>query len=138
MHRSIKFMAAAAIMKDQNVAKLIAIHTRPSDPEAYYDYYVNVHLPLVFRLPGLRRYEVSSGPIAKDGATPSDIFLVAILHFDDTASIQNALESPEGQAAVADVPNFVKDNRMEMLTFSSDTLMDEGRMLSPANLTTLA
>jgi uncharacterized protein (TIGR02118 family) len=39
-------------------------------------------------------------------AGPSGIHLVAILHFDDMAAIQNAFASAEGQAAAADVQTF--------------------------------
>ncbi len=34
--------------------------------------------------------------------------LVAILHFDDMASLQAALESPEGRATALDLGNFAQ------------------------------
>ena len=57
------------------------------------------------RIPGLRKYEVNNGQVATP-AGPSDIHLVAILHFDDMAAIQNAFASAEGQAAASDLQNF--------------------------------
>jgi uncharacterized protein (TIGR02118 family) len=57
------------------------------------------------KTPGLRKYEVSNGPVATP-AGPSAFHLIAILHFDDVAAIQNAFASAEGKAAVADVGTF--------------------------------
>ena len=39
-------------------------------------------------------------------AGPSDIYLTAILTFDNLAAIQAGLASPEGQAAAGDLANF--------------------------------
>ena len=63
------------------------------------------HIPLAKKIPGLRKYEVSEGPVPTP-AGPSGYHLVALLHFDDLAAIQAAFGSVEGQAAVADVQTF--------------------------------
>jgi uncharacterized protein (TIGR02118 family) len=60
---------------------------------------------LAKKIPGLRKYEVSKGPIATP-AGPSDLHLVAILQFDDLASIERAFASAEGKAAAGDLANF--------------------------------
>ena len=67
--------------------------------------------------PGLRKYEVSRGPIATPNGA-SGIHLIATLHFDDIAAIQRAFASPEGQAAAADVRTFATGG-VDMLIFDS-------------------
>jgi len=87
------------------MARLMVMYKAPKDPVAFDQYYFATHVPIAKRLPGLRKYEVSQGAVATPGG-PSGYHLVAILHFDDVAAIQNAFASPEGQAAVADVQTF--------------------------------
>jgi uncharacterized protein (TIGR02118 family) len=48
---------------------------------------------------------VNKGPVATP-AGPSGYHLIALLHFDDMAAVQKAFASAEGQATVADIPNF--------------------------------
>ena len=85
------------------MARLIVIYGAPKDAAASFDrHYFASHVPIAKKIPGLRRYEVSDGPIAAPGG-PSPYHLMATLHFDDMAAIQNAFASSEGQAAAADV-----------------------------------
>ena len=87
------------------MARLVVLYKTPKDAGAFDAYYFNTHVPIAKRIPGLRKYEVSNGPVATP-AGPSSIHLVAILHFDDMAAIQNAFAGAEGQAAAADVQTF--------------------------------
>ena len=87
------------------MARLLVMYKTPRDKTAFDKHYFEKHVPLAKKIPGVRKYEVSQGPVA----TPmggSDYHLVAILHFDSVAAIQNAFGSTEGQAAVADVQTF--------------------------------
>lgn len=103
------------------MAKLIAIHHMPDDPARYSDYYFQHHVPLVKKLPGLRRYEVTDGPVeAFDGE--SSILFIAVMHFDDVASIRKALASPEGEAAAADVPRFASAGNVQILICNDRTI----------------
>jgi uncharacterized protein (TIGR02118 family) len=87
------------------MAKVIAIYGRPSDPAAFDRYYHTRHVPIAKRIPGLRAYEVTHGPVGSlDG--PARCHLVAILTFDSLDAIRRALASPEGQATAADLANF--------------------------------
>jgi uncharacterized protein (TIGR02118 family) len=63
------------------------------------------HMPIAKTIPGVRKYEVSEDPVVSPMGG-SNYHLVAILHFDDVAAIQNAFASAQGQAAVADVQTF--------------------------------
>ena len=87
------------------MARVVAMYKSPKDPVAFDKYYVETHVPIAKRIPGLRKYEVSRGAVASP-AGPAGVHLVAILHFDDMAVIARALTSPEGQATVADLQNF--------------------------------
>ena len=87
------------------MATLVVMYKTPKDPAAFDKYYVEKHIPLAKKIPGLRKYEVSQGPVATP-AGPSAYHLVALLHYDNIAAIQSAFASPEGQAAVADVQAF--------------------------------
>jgi len=87
------------------MARLVVMYKTPNDSAAFDKHYSEKHIPLAKKIPGVRKYEISQGPVATP-AGPSGIHLVAILQFDNIAAIQNAFASAEGQAAVADVPTF--------------------------------
>ena len=72
-------------------------------------HYFDVHIQLAKKLPGLRKYEISYGPVAVLAGSP-DVYLIGTLHFDDLAAIKKAFASPEGQAAAADRQVYAPDN----------------------------
>jgi uncharacterized protein (TIGR02118 family) len=87
------------------MAQLLVMYKTPKDTAAFDKHYVDKHIPLAKKIPGLRKYEISRGAVATP-AGPSAYHLVAVLQYDDMAAIQKAFASPEGQAAVADLQNF--------------------------------
>jgi len=97
------------------MARLVAMYKTPKDGGGFDAYYFNTHVPIAKKIPGLRKYEVSKGPVMTP-AGPSGVHLVAMLHFDDLAAIQKAFMSPEGLAAVADVQKFATSG-VDMLLF---------------------
>jgi uncharacterized protein (TIGR02118 family) len=99
------------------VADVVVLYKTPKDPAAFDKYYAETHIPLAKKMPGLRKYQVSRGPVATP-AGPSGIHLVATLTFDSMAAIQNAFGSAEGQAAAGDVPNFATGGA-DILLFDS-------------------
>jgi len=88
------------------MAKVFAMYKRPLDTGAFDRYYYATHVPIAKKIPGLRHYEVTSGPVALLAGGVSPYHLIAILTFDSLAAIQAALASPEGQATAADLGNF--------------------------------
>jgi uncharacterized protein (TIGR02118 family) len=84
------------------MAQLLVMYKTPTDAAAFDKHYAETHLQVARKIPGLRKYEVSQGPVATP-AGPSGYHFVAILHFDDLDAIQAAFSSAEGRAAVADV-----------------------------------
>src|SRR6516165_11166205 len=91
--------------REKSMAQLVVMYQTPTDVVAFDKHYSEKHIPLVEAIPGVRKYEISRGPVATP-AGPSVYHLVAIVHFDGLVAIQKAFGSAEGQAAVADVQNF--------------------------------
>ena len=88
-------------------ARLLALYKHPADKATFDAYYAATHIPLAKTLPGLRRYEVSVGPVSgPQGA--SEYHLVATLHFDSMDAIQKTLGTAEGAATAGDLANFAQ------------------------------
>lgn len=86
------------------MVKLVALYKRPDDPEAFEHHYTETHLPLVRKMPGLRRLEAGRITGAVGGEAP--YFLIAEMYFDDQEALRAALRSPEGRAAGEDLQRF--------------------------------
>ena len=99
------------------LAKIVAVYKTPKDFAAFGQYYVSTHAPLAKKLPGLRSYEVSSGPVGLP-VEPGGVHLVAILEFDSADAIRAALGTPEGKAVAADLANFA-DGGVDLMIFDS-------------------
>jgi uncharacterized protein (TIGR02118 family) len=87
------------------MAQVIVTYKTPKDPAAFDKYYAETHIPLAKKMPGLRKYQISQGPVGSPGGA-SGIHLVAILSFDNMAAVGAAFGSPEGKAAAGDVAKF--------------------------------
>jgi uncharacterized protein (TIGR02118 family) len=87
------------------VATLLVLYKTPKDPAAFDKHYAEIHIPLAKKMPGLKSYRVSRGPVTLAGGQ-SNVHMTATLTFDSLAALQAALDAPEGKAAGADVPNF--------------------------------
>jgi uncharacterized protein (TIGR02118 family) len=102
------------------VAKLVALYRQPQDAAHFDAYYHATHVPIAKAIPGLRRYEVSTGVVATSQG-PSEFRLIAELTFDSVPDIQAALASPEGQATGADLANFATGG-VDLLVFETREL----------------
>ena len=101
------------------MAQMVVIYQTPKDVAAFRRRYFETHIPLAKQLPGLRKYEVSERPIVTPHGA-ADFHFVAILHFDDLASIKHAFATPEGQACAADRQTLAPDpSSFLMLLFDS-------------------
>jgi uncharacterized protein (TIGR02118 family) len=87
------------------MAEVVVLYKTPKDPAAFEKHYAETHIPLAKKMPGLRKFRVSQGPVATP-AGPSGIHLIAILTFDSMGAVQSAFGSAEGKATAADVPKF--------------------------------
>lgn len=87
------------------MVKLVVGYGQPQDPAGFDAHYAATHVPLVDKIPDLRRFEHGKVVGTPDGSTPPFYYL-AELSFDDAEQLQAAMGSPEGQAAGADVQTF--------------------------------
>jgi uncharacterized protein (TIGR02118 family) len=85
---------------------LTVMYNPPADPAAFIDYYYATHVPLVKKMPGLRSFLVTEGPITNPDGSASPYALIAHLIFDDAAALRASTGSPEGRTAGADTANF--------------------------------
>jgi uncharacterized protein (TIGR02118 family) len=86
------------------VHRLLVLYPPPTDPDHFRTYYEETHLPLVAAIPGLRGYRYAFDVAARWGDSP--YFCVFEADFDDAAAYAAGLETPQGQAVLADVPNY--------------------------------
>ena len=87
------------------MVKFVVMYGKPEDPAAFDEHYAATHIPLVEKIPNLRRFEAGKVLGTPDGSAPP-FYHLAELSFDDPAAMQSALGTPEGQAAAADVETF--------------------------------
>ncbi len=83
------------------MARMLVIYKTPKDVQAFEKHYWDVHIPLAKNLPGLRKYEVSRGPIVAVAGN-KDTYLIATLYFDSMQALKEAFASECGQACAKD------------------------------------
>jgi len=86
------------------MARIVALYPAPQDPAAFDRHYETTHVKLARKMPHLRSIELSKGPVISP--TGGEYHRVGTLRFDSMDHLQEALESPEGQATAADLSNF--------------------------------
>ena len=86
-------------------AKVVVLYNTPQDPQAFDQYYASRHIEIAKKIPGVRSYRISNGPVATPQG-PSPYHLVATLEFDSMQALQAGMGSAEGRAAGGDLPNF--------------------------------
>lgn len=85
--------------------KVIVIYGKPEDAAAFDRHYLEIHVPLVHKMPFLKSFEFSKGGV-QSSSVEQPPHLVAILGYASDEDREASLASPEGKAAVADVGNF--------------------------------
>ena len=84
--------------------RVLALYGTPTDPEHFRQYYESTHIPIARKLPGLKRISWSFDVKGVMGDSP--FFCICELDFESAAALEAALQTPEGQATAADVPNY--------------------------------
>ncbi len=92
------------------MVKLIALYRHPADPGEFDTHYGAVHLPLVRRMPGLRRVEITR--ISEPQPGGEKFYLMAEMYFDSRDAMHAAIASPEGKAVSKDLLSFARGNVM--------------------------
>jgi uncharacterized protein (TIGR02118 family) len=96
------------------MVKLVVAYGPPEDPAAFDQHYAETHVPLVQKIPNLRRFEAGKVLGTADGS-PAPYYFIAELWFDDPDELQAAMQTPEGQAAGADVSTFASGGATLMI-----------------------
>lgn len=89
------------------MVKLVAMFRKPADTETFEEHYETVHIPLVRKMPGMKRIELSKVTGAPM-ATPQ-YYRMAEMFFENQQDLNKAIMSPEGIAAAKDLMGFAKD-----------------------------
>jgi uncharacterized protein (TIGR02118 family) len=87
------------------MTRLLVLYGHPKDPAAFDKYYQEHHIPIAKKMKGLKKWtigKVQSTP----GGPPPPFYYVADLYMESREDFEKLLASPEGKAAVADVPNY--------------------------------
>jgi uncharacterized protein (TIGR02118 family) len=87
------------------MVKTTALYGHPADPTAFERYYAESHMPLVAKMPRVRRAEAAKVIATPDGSQPP-YYRIFEFWFDSLDDMQFAFGSAEGQAIIADVANF--------------------------------
>lgn len=85
--------------------KLTVLYGHPTNSEAFEQYYALTHLPLVDKMSGFVRTEMAKVVGTPDGAKPT-FYRMFEFWFEDQDALGRTMGSPEGKAAVEDLPNF--------------------------------
>ena len=85
--------------------KLTVLYGHPSDPPAFEEYYAKTHMPLVAKMSGFSRTQKAKVIGAPGGGKPG-FYRMFEFWFENDAAMQRTMGSPEGKAAVDDLPKF--------------------------------
>jgi uncharacterized protein (TIGR02118 family) len=101
------------------MARMVVIYKKPDDVKAFEKHYFETHIPLAKKIPGLRKYEISRGPVTVL-VGPPDVYLIGTVQFDDLDAMKKAFASPEGRAAAADRQIYAPDDTgVQMFLFDN-------------------
>ncbi|HUA49692.1 MAG TPA: EthD family reductase [Solirubrobacteraceae bacterium] len=100
------------------MVKLVVCYGTPEDMAAFDAHYTETHVPLVHKIPSLKRFEHGKVLGTPDGAR-APYYYLAELWFDSPGDLQGAMQSAEGEAAGADVPAFASGGATLMIAEAS-------------------
>ncbi|CAA9424083.1 MAG: hypothetical protein AVDCRST_MAG80-131 [uncultured Rubrobacteraceae bacterium] len=84
---------------------MFTLYRRPDmNGDQFREYWKNTHAQKAAKMPGLRKYVQNHALATEEGEPP--VAGIAEVYFDSVEAMQEALSSPEGEAAIADLENF--------------------------------
>ena len=89
------------------MVKLIALYKTPADIVQFEKHYFEVHMPLVEKIPGLLKSELSK--LSGLPGQESKFYMMAEMYFDNMDRLNEGMASPEGKAAGRDLMSFAKE-----------------------------
>src|SRR5688572_28241267 len=87
------------------MCRLTVLYGHPTDPTEFDRYYQQVHIPIARTMKGLKGWTIGKCESAIPGETPP-YYMIVGLYAETRADLEATLDSPEGQATIADVPRF--------------------------------
>ncbi len=87
------------------MCRLTVLYGHPRDPAEFDRYYHEVHIPIARKMKGLKGWTIGKCQPAVPGE-PAPYYMIVGLYADARGDFDSILASPEGQATIADVPNF--------------------------------
>lgn len=87
------------------MTRLTVLYGHPENPQEFDRYYRDVHIPLARQMKGLRGWTIGKCQSAEPGQPP-DYYMIVGLYANSRAEMEAILDSPQGRATIADVPNF--------------------------------
>lgn len=88
------------------MVKATILFGRPGGEAAFQQYFEEVHLPAGARVPGLKRIETGKLDTVFSTDAAPNLYWVVDLWFETEQELEKALQTPEAQAAIAELPNF--------------------------------
>ena len=96
---------AQAAKTGGGAVKITVLYAAPKDPDAFEKYYAQHHMPMVYKVKGIKRIELAKGLSTPGAATPA-YYRVTELWFSSMAQMQKVTVTPDWKKVVDDVPNF--------------------------------
>ena len=103
------------------MAKLIALYRKPEDVQAFDRAYFEIHIPLVRKIPGLQRVQISRVTGAPRGEP--ELYLITEMYFADGAAMDQAMSSPENIEAGKTLMRFARG--LVSFVYAEDVSPDE-------------
>lgn len=88
------------------MVKLMALYRKPADPAAFDQAYFHTHIPLVNKIPNLRRVDISR--VTGAPRSEPEYYLITEMYFDDKVAMDAAMASPENADAGKNLMSFAK------------------------------
>jgi uncharacterized protein (TIGR02118 family) len=89
------------------MVKLIALYKKPADVDVFEQHYAQIHIPLVEKIPGIRKTEWTRFLASPQGEAP--YYMMYEMYFDDMGTYQAAMKSRANKAAGQDLLSFAAD-----------------------------
>lgn len=89
------------------MVKLVALYKIPENIEDFEKHYFEIHMPLVEKMPGLLKSEVSK--LSPMPGAENKYHMMAEMYFEDMDKLNESMASAEGRAAGKDIMGFAKD-----------------------------
>lgn len=106
------------------MVRLLVLYGQPKDPAAFDRYYAETHIPIAKKMKGLVKWTIGKVQGTADGQPPP-YYYVADLYMKSREDFDALLASPEGMAAVADVPNYASGGATFLYTEIESVVSDQ-------------